>query len=297
MPDIGGGVIRDFSFSGAWGVNPSAASGVALLDIEGGGETNFSLQVGDYVTYSFGTIASFTGIISEVQEDQSFGQGREQRFTVVDNRLRLGYLWVFGAFNIEDDTATNYAARPSAPAAGGSSGSNGSDSLDFNAVTGTSPADGESGTDPAAPWSQRRRFRHLLPQHWQSGLWTYTDDPLTTTQILNFCFNNPWGNFGFTRNYHPDMNKAVLTGLDYSTGIRLSNLISEINSKTGLDVRLSGSRTLVWDRKGTGLLPLKDSTCAPYSRGLSLSPNDTPDNSLATAAAPCSHTAQPGCRS
>lgn len=275
MADVGGGVIKEFSFSKAWGVNPSAATGTVLLDIVNGGSPSFNLAVGDYVIYSFGSVASFPGIVSEVMEDQSFGQGRQQRFTVVDNRVRLSYQWVFAAFNIEDDTARNCAARPPSADAGSSSSSLGTNAATFDLITSTDPLGVVPDPEPATPWTQRRRYRHLLPQHWQSGLWTYTDAPLTTVQILNYAFNNAWGDFGFSRNYHSALNSVVLTGLDYSTGIRLANLISEINSKTGLDITIDGARTLIWGRKGEGLLPVKDTTCAPYSSGLSLSANDT----------------------
>jgi hypothetical protein len=276
MADVGGGIIQDYSFTYAWGVNPSAASGTALLDIVGGSGQPFGLGVGDYVVYSFGSVASFSGIITEVSEVQNFGSGRQQTFSIADNRIRLQYQWVFAAFNIEDPTVTNSEGRPVSPAAGSDSSSAGSNAATFAPVGGpAAPVAAGPTPEPASPWGQRRRYRHLLPQHWQSGIWTYTDEPLTTRQILNYAFNHSWGDFGFSRNYHSALDSVVLTGLDYTTGIRLSNLVAEINSKCGLDVKIEGARTLVWGRKGVGLPPLRDATCAPYSSGLSLSANDT----------------------
>ena len=35
----------------------------------------------------------------------------------------------------------------------------------------------------------RRRYKHLLPEHWESGTWTWTDAPLTVKQILNMTRN------------------------------------------------------------------------------------------------------------
>lgn len=276
MADVGGGRIKDYSFTRAWGVNPSAASGTALLDFVGASSSQFNLEPGDYVAYTFGSVATFYGIVTEITEPQDFGRGREVSFTVVDNRIRLAHQWVFGAFNIEDDTLHNTEARPFAPADDGAASASGNDSASFLDLeeSPVSPGVGSLSV-PVSSWSARRRYRHLLPQHWQSGLWTYTDAPLTTTQILNHAFNNAWGDFRFSRNYHPALNSVVLTGLDYTTGIRLSNLVSEINSKCGLDIRIDQSRSLVWGRKGEGIPPLPDEKSTPYSSGLSLTANDT----------------------
>lgn len=275
MPDIGGGVIRDYSFTKAWGVNPSAASGVCLIDTFESPGSDFQFDVGDYVAYSFGSLVNFIGIMTEVSAPQSFGAGKEVSFQVVDNRIRLAYKWVFGAFNIEDDTARNYAPRPDAPEPGDSSFGSSEDGLSFGELGDVEPFGVGSATSPVNPWGQRRKYRHLLPQHWQSGIWTYTDEPLKTTQILNYCFNYSWGGFDFTRIYHPDLNQIVLTGLDYTGGIRLSNLISEINSKVGLEVGIFGANELRWVRKGEGVVPVKDIYSAPYSSGRSLTANDT----------------------
>ena len=149
---LGGGDISDFSFSKAWGVNPAAASGTVIIDTSGGGSTSFSLAVGDYVTYSFGSVASFTGVVSEVGTVTEWARGLVQSFQVVDNRVRLSWQAVFAAWNIEDDYYSKSMARPVSPSTGSDSSDSGDDSVD---ITGT-----DSETLPAvlAPPSLR-----LLP--------------------------------------------------------------------------------------------------------------------------------------
>ena len=131
---LGGGDISDFSFSKAWGVNPAAASGTVIIDTSGGGSTSFSLAVGDYVTYSFGSVASFTGVVSEVGTVTEWARGLVQSFQVVDNRVRLSWQAVFAAWNIEDDYYSKSMARPVSPSTGSDSSDSGDDSVD---ITGT----------------------------------------------------------------------------------------------------------------------------------------------------------------
>ena len=137
------------------------------------------------------------------------------------------------------------------------------------------PAGAGEVTDPGNCPATRRRWKHLLPQHWESGIWTWTDAPLTAKQILNSAFNHAWGDFGFSRTYHADLDECILTGLDHTDGIKLSSLISEINDKAGLDVAISGDRGLVWERKGSGLPPLPDSSSDQRASSFSLTSADT----------------------
>ena len=272
MSDIGGGTLKQFSFSKAFGINPSAASGTVLL----AAGSSFSLGVGDYVVYSFGSVASFPGVVTEVAEAANFGQGREQTFQVVDNRIRLGWQAVFGAWNIEDDLNGMHSGRPASPSTGSDSSSHGTDGADFLPLSNPPTPVGAGNPEVSAtPWQQRRRYRHLLPEHFESGLWTWTEAPLSTREILNSAFNHAWGDFGFTRNYHSALDDTLLTGLDYTSGVKLSNLVSEINSRAGLDLTISGSRSLIWLRKGDGLPPVPDASCSSYSSGSSLAAVDT----------------------
>ncbi|MEI6656612.1 MAG: hypothetical protein WCP45_17750, partial [Verrucomicrobiota bacterium] len=137
------------------------------------------------------------------------------------------------------------------------------------------PATPPAATPAEAPWAVRRRFRHLLPQHWESGVWTFTDEPYTALQVLESAFNHAWGDFRFTRDYHASLSTSIVTGLDHSAGTKLSNLIAEINSKTGLEVYLSGTRLLKWGVKGVGALPVPDGSCTPLTTGYALTSADT----------------------
>ncbi len=247
MSTIGGGVVRDYSFSKAWGVNPAAASGTALLDIIGSPGGTFSIGVGDYVDFAFGGVASFLGIVSESSESVDFGTGRVQTFQVVDNRVRLGWQMVFAAYNIEDDVAGKILHR----------------SINGSTVS------------PVEVWKTRRRYKHLLPENWAKGKWTYTNEPMTASQVLDSAFGGAWGDYSFGRDYHTSLQSAVFLGLDWSTGIKLSNLVGEINGKAGLEVGITGEKTLKWVRKGVGLLPLPDASSAARSSGLALTSNDS----------------------
>lgn len=275
---IGGGVISEFNFSKAWGVNPAAATGKVIMNVVGGAGSVFGLKVGDYVTYSFGSVASFPGVVSEVSVATEFGSGNTQTFQVVDNRVRLGWQMVFGAWNIEDDTFSKFLPRPVAdPADTMMSVANGADGVDGASALPDRipPVSPPAATPVEAAWAVRRRFRHLLPQHWESGVWTYTDEPYTAKEVLESAFNNAWGDFRFTRDYHASLSTAIVTGLDHSSGTKLSSLIGQINSSVGLEVYLSGARALKWGIKGVGPLPVPDGSCAPLAAGSALTSADT----------------------
>lgn len=275
---LGGGKISDYQFSRAWGVNPSAASGTVIIsNVSGGGEEAFSIAVGDYLVFSFDSVATFYGIVSETGATASDpAQGLVQTFTVVDNRVRLGWQMVYGAWNMEDDARAKSLARASAPAAPGDSGSGGSDGVDFQGVIVSSdPVGGGGVTAPGSPGEARRQYWSILPQHEESGLKTYHDEPFTAREILNFAFAGAWGSFGFARHYHAALSGLILTGLDYTGGIKLASLVSEISDKAGLEVTINGARTLVWARKGEGLPPLPDSACNNRSTGQALTTVDT----------------------
>jgi hypothetical protein len=99
---------------------------------------------------------------------------------------------------------------------------------------------------------------------------------MKTKEILDSAFNGADGSFSFGREYHSGLNSGVLTGLDYSTGIKLSNLVGEINSKTGLEVGLFNGSTLRWCRKGEGFVaPANTGNSTPRSTGMAITSTDT----------------------
>lgn len=267
---LGGGKLLSYRAEQALGVNPSAAGGQVVIDRTPLPSASFGLSVGDYVAYSFDAFASFYGVVSEAVETAADpSSGVVHGFTVLDNRIRLQWAEVFGMFNMEDELVSRVFGRVDAPSPPGDSSSHGNDDVDIGiGVGGDYSIDFDE--DPSAPDDSglvRRRYWSILPEHWKSGIRTWHDEPFTAREILNFAFEGAWGSFGFTRAYHSALDSLVLTGLDYNLGIRLGNLVSEINSKAGLELAIDGARTLRWFRRGEGLPPVPDSICSDRSAG------------------------------
>ena len=279
---LGGGHLKSFSSSFALGVNPSAASGAVVLDTTSG-SPSFNLGVGDYVAYSFGGFGTFHGIITEARESsQDPASGTVYDFQISDNRVRLGWQYVCFAVNMEDENWTRRLGRPAAPSAPGNSNNHGTDNAGLTTGTlvtgGTSTGTSQGAGDiPDVDESStiRRRYWSILPKHWASGIKTWHSEPFTAREILNIAFDGAEGDFGFSRNYHPALDDLILTNIDHTSGVKLSSLISEINDKVGLEISITGSRGLVWHRKGEGLPPIPDDVCRDLSAGLSVSANDT----------------------
>lgn len=279
MALLGGGVIVEYKFVKAWGVSPSTATGKVVMDTIGGGSSVFDLEAGDYVIYSFGSVASFIGVCTSIGEKLSVEGGRQADFAIADNRIRLDQAVVFAVFNQEDDSPSRRMGRPAPKLGNGSinSGSSGNDWLDFDLELEnyTSPPNLNPPVVPNNPMALKRGYWSILPENWSSGAKTFHEQPLTARQILNYAFNGAWGGFGFTRIYHPDLDDVILTGLDYRQGAKLSAIVSDITSKSGLDIRIDGARTLVWGRKGTGFIPLPDASSTDISYSESLSTDAT----------------------
>lgn len=274
---LGGGALVSYSSSYALGVNPSAASGTVFLD-NTDGDSSFTLSRGDYVVYSFGAVASFYGVVSKVGEaKRDPSSGLVHSFEVLDNRVRLAWQAVFGIWNMEDEMASKRIGRPGAPSAPGDEDTGGSDDVAVGVSVGSDYSVDFSGEpdDGGDNGTRRRRYWSILPQHWASGIKTWHDSPFNAREILNSAFANAWGDFGFSRNYHPDLADFVPLGLDHRSGVRLSNLIADINGRAGLDMYITGSRTLVWVRKGEGFFPIPDVTCDNIEAGESLAAVDT----------------------
>ena len=277
MASIGGGEIKRYEFTRAWGINPSSARGEVVID----DPESFTLEEGDYVVYQFGALATFFGIVSQLEAVEAEGAGTMVSFTVLDNRIRLQWAVVTGAWNMPDSRANPSAARPTVdPADIGTDTAAAPASNDVNfggATVELSPSDGVGAlVEPTNPELETRRYRHMPPEQAAAGIWLETTEPLTARQILNSAFNGAWGAYTFDRDYHADMSTVYPLGIDATDGVKLSGLIAQINEACGLDVRLDGARDLVWDRKGEGLLPVIPTTNAsPRRLGRSLTANDT----------------------
>ncbi len=277
MASVGGGIIRKYEFTQAWGVNPSSARGdVVIADA-----ASFTLEEGDYVVYQFDVLATFYGVVSEVVGVEAEGSGTIVSFTVLDNRVRLQWQVVTGAWNMLDQRPSTTLARPDAGSTNtgsDSGGPTGTDDVEFGGAAPNLP--GASGVGalsvPSEPNLGRRRYAHLLPENAAAGIWTYTDAPLSAQEILNSAFRGAWGAFTFSRSYAASMGSVYPQGIDASSGVKLGNLVAQITSATGLDVRISGKNTLHWERKGSGLpLVVPTTNTEPRRIGTSLTANDT----------------------
>ncbi len=271
---IGGAAIERYSFERGWGVNPSAASGVAVPELDLAGDPSATgLNLGEYVVFSFGSV-SFYGIMAEIANKYA-KSGIKQNFTILDNRIRLGGQIVFGQWNMEEpEWGDGGRIQPDIDGSqyGSDSGSNGNDSVDSSEGLDSPTAVGDGGvlTDPDFTTERRRRYYSILPDRWGAQIKMWHDQPLTVREILNSAFNGAIGSFGFTRNYHADQGKPVI-GVDANDGASMSNLVSRLNRESGLDVTIDGQRTLRWERRGTGTFIIPSSPVCMETLGTALS--------------------------
>lgn len=277
MATFGGGTIKEYRFTRAWGVNPAEASGKAVIDSSD--PSVLGLVVGTQVTLSFGALASFEGIIQDVGEAESAEDGIEIDFRILDNRVRLGSAWatVQGAWNLPDDRHFRRIDMPEAPDSYGSDSSDppGSDDISLDAEA-SDPLEVPAVSVVASVLDnplRQARYKHLFPEHARAGIYTFTTEPLSARQILNSAFGGAWGEYSFGRDYHSSMDQVFPLGVDASSGMALAGLISQIIDQCGVEMKLEGKRSLVFDRKGTGLPPLPDAWTGNRAAAESINPN------------------------
>lgn len=282
MADIGGYQIKNYEFTRAWGVNPSSATGVVIPGITGGGEFVSPVEEGDYVVYQFGALATFYGIVTSSEFVEEGVEGLVNRFVVLDNRIRLQWQVVTGAWNMPDDREASDLPRPVSPT--GNTGSNtggtvGDDDVNFGEVKVSLTPSASVGalSVPSDPQKDVRYYWHILPEHAAAGIRTWTTEPLSAREILNSAFAGAVGHkYAFTRSYHSAMNSVYPQGIDATDGVKLSSLISQINDVVGLDMKITGAKDLTWDRRGGGLpLLVPTLNTSPRRIGRSLTSNDT----------------------
>lgn len=250
-------ILTDYKSTKAWGVNPASASGTYVID---GENADFVLQAGAAITYSGYGIDVFYGIVSSVKLDSAFATGKRFTFEAVDNRIRLQWMMCFCALNMEDDTCSHGLLQPNAPGDAGAADfqTGGSDVVTGNDVTSSSGPDAiQFPTGYVMNPERRRRFKSLLPENFDTGIWVYHDQPFTAREILNICFKGAVGhNFGFSRHHHSRSSEARPLNMDFTRGSTLANVITALNEKTGLDVYLENKRDLRWGIKGEGEIPV-----------------------------------------
>jgi hypothetical protein len=107
---------------------------------------------------------------------------------------------------------------------------------------------------------RRRRWRHILPADFNAQRSTWTDAPLTATQILGYVLGAPTVFAPWNANVHADMNVVPVSGLQWGGGMRLDNALTEIAGHLGLVFTFSGVSANQWwltfARKGYGTFPL-----------------------------------------
>ncbi len=159
--------------------------------------------------------------------------GRAYQVDLVDNRIRLTWDTVYCSFNIVEVLEDN----------------------------------------PLTPGIDRtRRYKHVLPKNWQTGVETITAAPLTASEILQYLRVAPDVQFGWSFGAHANLS-APLLDLDASQGKTLANVLQEICERCNLICTLDGPNAIRFATKG------QDSAPAPSpinsdnrSRGLAIGP-------------------------
>lgn len=251
MPESVGGLwITSYEFTRSFGVEPGSASGTGVV---GGGGAGSGLAVGDYVAYTFGGII-FYGLISSVTAGVQRETGREYRFEVVDNRVRLAWQLAFGQWNMSEDPDEIHGRILPSPPAGefSAGGATGSDSANFAAGV-NAPASVPSVSVVGGSLTRGRVFGHMVPSQWAAQFKTYTVSPVSAQDILRSAFRSALGGFGFSFNFHSSQSKPVFD-VDANSGMTLAALVQQVADAQGLEVTLDGSRTLRFERRGSGTL-------------------------------------------
>lgn len=100
-----------------------------------------------------------------------------------------------------------------------------------------------------------RRYWHILPDDYESYTKSYTSDPYTAQQILDFLFDAPSVTIPWSRVYHDALDTPVFT-LDFTNGTKLGAAITQISESLGLVFTLiGGPLNLFWTLKGVGDVP------------------------------------------
>ena len=251
MAEVIGGVwITKSQFTRSFGTEPASAS---LHGVLAPGETVSGIAVGDYIVSSFAGQV-FYGIISSAKEGLERDSGRIWSFNVLDNRIRLRWMLVFGQWNTaEDKTGAHTRLLPRPPEGEFTTGDPvGGDGADFSSGVSASFSVPPVTTDEGSA-SRGRVFSHIVASQWPVQLRTYTDAPVSAQDIIRNAVKYAVGGYSFSFDFHSGMSEPVFD-VDANGGMSMAAFIETIGSQLGLQVTLDGSRTLRWERKGEGTL-------------------------------------------
>lgn len=100
----------------------------------------------------------------------------------------------------------------------------------------------------------KRRWRHLEPGDWESGLWTVTEAPKTGRQIVASILSGAEMEVQLGASYHGALDVPVF-GLDWTGGTTPAAAISAVIDQCGAIVGMQGAKTLRFEKRGAGGLP------------------------------------------
>lgn len=101
----------------------------------------------------------------------------------------------------------------------------------------------------------RRRWRHLLAQDWESGMWIETADPMKGREIIANVLQYADMGKSLGGSYGSGMGLPVI-GLDYTSGTRPAEIVRRVAEELGMLVGLSGANTLRFEKRGGGGAPV-----------------------------------------
>jgi hypothetical protein len=119
-----------------------------------------------------------------------------------------------------------------------------------------------------------RRYWHVLPVNFNTLTKTFTTDPYTASQIINFLLSAPTTEDLWITSYHADQNQPVYN-LDFLGGPSLRQALQEVSDKQGLTFTLSDYFHLTWGRKGEGTAITFPATSDHREDGGAMSTNPT----------------------
>lgn len=213
--------VQAVTLTWSWGSEPATASVVYVPEQRN--TTSYpgqlavpDIAVGDQLTLR---VAGHTFWGVAVTPTATVGSGgHELSVQFADNRFFLDWDKVFGAFNIADDTLVYDSGK--------------------------------------AKLVRKKRYKHVLPANYRILKWTYTDAPYTAAEIINFLLASDTVWDDWTCTYHAVMLTTPVYEIDLLGGDSLRSALVRISESVGtLFTLMGGPYSLVWVRKGEGVLP------------------------------------------
>lgn len=175
---------------------------------------DFNIETGQDFAVTIGG-ATIYGVVKNPVLDTDADSGEVWTVPLVDNREKLAWDTLQGSFNATEIVEVDPAA--------------------YGAV-------------------RRRRYKHVLPNDWHAQIITYTDNPLTAAEILDYIFDADELSFSWTYVNHSRLSNPVYN-IDADTGSSLGNLVQSVLEKLGLLMAMNGEFQLKFCVKGDGALP------------------------------------------